>query len=184
MRIGVILMNVSSHHLFPCSYVPLCSWKIKLVQLLLQWDSVRFPPNALTIRHALKYVYCFDMSLSIDETFNPFGGKSNNGLSNILNIDEVPDPDDEIVDICKTIYLSSEELGHYLLEHKNELTILSLNSVICLQESWLNERDDISPFLDFRIQFNPPRKICSQHGGLITYVNDRFSYRIKRMYKT
>ena len=65
------------------------------------------------------------MSLSIDEILNPFGGKSNNDLNNILNIDEVPDPDDEIVDFCKTTYLSSEELGHYLLEHKNELTILS-----------------------------------------------------------
>ena len=67
------------------------------------------------------------MSLSIDEILNPFGGKSNNDINNILNTNEEPDLDDEIVDICKTIYLSSEELGHYLLEHKNELTILSLN---------------------------------------------------------
>ena len=71
-----------------------------------------------------------------------------------------PEPDDEIVDICKTTHLYSEGLGHYLLEHKNEVTSLSLNissirsifdqlliviselcegrlavSVLCLQES-------------------------------------------------
>ena len=112
------------------------------------------------------------------------------------------------VDFCKTTYLSSEELGHYLLEHKNELTILSLNiqsirskfdqllvilselyerrlafSVICLQESWLNEHDDTSPFLIPGYSLIHQGKICNQHGGLMTYVNDRFSYRIKRLYK-
>ena len=76
------------------------------------------------------------MSLSIDEILNLFGGKLNNDLNIILNIDELPDPDDEIVDICKTTYLSSEELGHYLLEHKNELTTLSLKYLIQIRPTF------------------------------------------------
>ena len=105
-----------------------------------------------------------------------------------------PEPDDEIVDICKTTHLYSEGLGHYLLEHKNEVTIFCLNissirskfdqlliilselcegclafSALCLQESWWNEHGDIAPFLIPGHSSKHLGKVYSQHGGSINY---------------
>ena len=49
-------------------------------------------------------------------------------------------------------------------------------SVICLQESWLNEHDDTSPFLIPGCSLIHQGKICSQHGGLIISCQNLLSW--------
>ena len=41
------------------------------------------------------------MHLSSDGILSQFDGNVRNGLNNLLDIDEIPDPDGEIVDLCK-----------------------------------------------------------------------------------
>ena len=67
------------------------------------------------------------MPLSREEILSQFGGKASNDLNNILDIDEIPDPDGEIADLSKTEYIDSAELSKYLYEHRNEFSIMSLN---------------------------------------------------------
>ena len=126
----------------------------------------------------------------IDEMLSQFGGNVRNDLNNLLDIDEIPDPDGEIVDLCKTEYIDSNELATYLSEHRNHFNILSLNtqsirakfdqlcvilselyekelafSVICFQESWLKDEDDVSPYLlpGYNLMNQPA--VCNKHGG-------------------
>ena len=68
------------------------------------------------------------MLLSSEEILSQFGGKASNDLNNILDIDEIPDPDGEIADLSKTEYIDSAELSKYLYEHRNEFSIMSLNT--------------------------------------------------------
>ena len=42
------------------------------------------------------------MPLSSEEILSQFCGKASNDLNNILDIDEIPDPDSEIADLSKT----------------------------------------------------------------------------------
>ena len=80
------------------------------------------------------------------------------------------------------------ELANYLKDHKHEFTILSLNvqsikakfdplymccimhslsfSVICFQETWLTENDDVTPFPLSGYSLTHQGKSCSEHGGL------------------
>ena len=148
------------------------------------------------------------MPLSSEEILSQFGGKANNDLNNILDIDEIPDPDGEIADLNKTEYIDSAELSKYLYEHRNEFSIMSLNiqsirakfdllnillselydkelafSVICLQESWLRDEDDITPYLLPEYHLINQGRVCSKHGGLMIYVKDSFTYKIQKLYK-
>ena len=45
------------------------------------------------------------MPLSSEEILSQFGGKASNDLNNMLDIDEIPDPDGEIADLSKTEYI-------------------------------------------------------------------------------
>ena len=54
--------------------------------------------------------------------------------------------------------------------------MISQLGVICLQETWLDSRPDICHFniLNYKLVHQGKTK-CSEHGGLITLVHDRFS---------
>ena len=148
------------------------------------------------------------MPLSSEEILSQFGGKASNDLNNILDIDEIPDPDGEIADLSKTEYIDSAELSKYLYEHMNEFSIMSLNtqsirakfdelnillselydkelalSVICLQESWLRDEDDITQYLLPGYHLINQGRVCSKHGCLMIYVKDSFTYKIQKLYK-
>ena len=57
-------------------------------------------------------------------------------------------------------------------------------SAICLQETWLKDSDDVSllhiPGYDLIHQ----GARCSDHGGLIVYLSDQFTYRLKNVYNS
>ena len=148
------------------------------------------------------------MPISSDEMLSQFGGNVRNDLNNLLDIDEIPDPDGEIVDLCKTEYIDSNELATYLSEHRNHFNILSLNtqsirakfdqlcvilselyekelafSVIRFQESWLKDEDDVSPYILPGYNLINQPAVCSKHGGLMIYVKECLSYKIRSLYK-
>ena len=56
-------------------------------------------------------------------------------------------------------------------------------SVICFQESWLRDEDDITPYLFPGYNLINQGRVCSKHGGLMIYVKDSFTYKIQKLYK-
>ena len=59
------------------------------------------------------------MALSSEEILSQFSGNARNDMNNILDIDEIPDPDGEIADVSKAEYIDSAELSKYLYDHRN-----------------------------------------------------------------
>lgn len=148
------------------------------------------------------------MPLSSDDILKRFGGIATNDLNRILDIDDVADPDGEIVDNTKSVYMDSGELENYLFEHRHEFNILSLNtqsirakfdqiyillsalheknlafSAICIQESWLSDSDDIAQFVLPGYNLINQGWKCSKHGGLMIYIKDTFSYKLLNLYE-
>ena len=136
-----------------------------------------------------------------------FGGTTINDLNNVLNVSEDANPDDDISTLSLTHFIATHELANYLKSHKHEFTISSLNvqsirakfdhlfvvlstlyneglsfSLICFQETWLNENDDTAQFLLPGYSLVHQGKSCSEHGGLLTYIHDDFSYNISDKY--
>ena len=71
---------------------------------------------------------------------------------------------------CKSINAKFNEL-QIIVEEINNNPL----SVICLQESWLKENIDFSLYnlANYKL-INQFRTECSDHGGLMTYIHDRF----------
>ncbi len=63
-------------------------------------------------------------------------------------------------------------------EFKFFIKILKQNmfefNVICIQETWLSDNDDTSCFKIEGYNLIPQGKSCSQKGGLLIYLQDRF----------
>ena len=71
---------------------------------------------------------------------------------------------------CQSINAKFNELQIIVEEINNNAL-----SVICLQESWLKENSDFSLYnlANYKL-INQFRTKCSDHGGLMTYIHDRF----------
>ena len=142
------------------------------------------------------------MPLNLDEILARFGGTAINDLNNVLNVSEDANPDDDISTLSLTHYIATHELAHYSKSHRYEFTISSLNvqsirvkfdqlsvvlstlyneglsfSLICLQETWLSENDDTAQFLLPGYSLVHQGKSCSEHGRLLTYIRNDFSYK-------
>ena len=66
-----------------------------------------------------------------------------------------------------------------LLIHITELKNINFKySVICLQETWLSEMDDMSIFQIDGYDSISQGKSCSNKGGLAIYIDNRFDYEI------
>ena len=101
-------------------------------------------------------------------------------------------------------YLSMNEIDHTLSKYKNRFSILSLNfqsisskfasllallsilnekdfyfNDICLQETWLSDSQDMSPFSIPGYQLINCPSSCSIHSGFIIYLRNEFSYDMK-----
>ena len=92
-------------------------------------------------------------------------------------------------------YIDIDYLSDQLIPHTKKFSVLSVNiqsinakfdkllalttylndnnfmfSTICIQESWLKQRQDISLFQIPGCNLINQPKVCSEHGGLITYL--------------
>ena len=57
-------------------------------------------------------------------------------------------------------------------------------SAICIQESWLKQGQDISLFQIPGCNLINQPKICSEHGGLITYLKREYTHNVRDLYKS
>ena len=133
--------------------------------------------------------------MSIDnDILHPYGGMEMNSLEHVLHIDyEDVNRNNEINVICHSPYFDSEMLkpncqkmqtnfaflvpilnvSHQSLENLkffiNELKKCSFEfSAICLQETWLHERDDYS-----HVQIEGYRYTCTSQGKTCSTVASR-----------
>ena len=125
------------------------------------------------------------------------GLSESTSLTHLLSDDDSSDTID--MNIIKHSPYYSESDFHNLQFRKGSLSILSLNcqsinakfdelqlfmdrinrieevSVLCLQETWTSDKDDISLFQLSHYKLLHRGKQCCKHGGLFIYVHDRFN---------
>ena len=103
-------------------------------------------------------------------------GILNNCLTSILHIKENDINEQQIIGIS-----SYSELEP-IIEALNTLNFKF--SVICLQESWIDESEDISPFHLQSYDCKSQGKTCTSKGGLIIYVDDQYKSKVTFNLKT
>ena len=140
-----------------------------------------------------------------NDILKQFGGNDVNNLNNILKNDE--DSDDEIKTFQQSAYYSLENAVDVLKSNRDKFTVLSLNaqsiqakfdklsilishlndnnfqfSAICIQESWLADGHDACLINIPGYNLIQQGKQCCGHGGLIIYLKDIFSYKIRSLH--
>lgn len=144
-----------------------------------------------------------------EDILRQFGGPNVNDLNNIISVDENDTDTDTILQSQKSPYINISDLTEYLENCKGQFSVLSLNtqsirakfdqlyivitelmsqnlyfSAICLQETWQSDNDNLSMFNLPDYQMISQGKICSGHGGLITYVHKDYSWSKRNLYES
>jgi len=139
-----------------------------------------------------------------DEAFLSYsGGILNNCLTNILHINENETDINEQQIIYRSSYYDLDQFSKLADENKNSFIILSTNiqsinakfselkafvdelniinfkfSVICLQETWIDESEDISPFHLQGYDCIHHGKTFTCKGGLIIYIDNQYKSKV------
>ena len=128
-----------------------------------------------------------------------------NDLNHILST--FVDSEHEIATFCDSSYITISDIQSIIKNHDKEFSILSLNTqsinakfdkiyaivnslsslghyfgAICLQETWLRNDADISLFNIPGYRLIHQGSKCTKHGGLIIYLNERYSYKLRNLY--
>ena len=138
-------------------------------------------------------------------TLRHVGGITKCDLNNILRCSQFQN-DDFMAVLAHSPYYDMDSLESILPSNVDKFSILSLNiqsinakfdslcalisiladknfqfSVICLQETWLDEQADSSLFElpNYNLVSRP--KSCCGHGGLLTYIHQDFSFVVRDM---
>ena len=118
-------------------------------------------------------------------------------VNNIINTLRINDDNNEISTLKYSPYMDLNTIKKHLHENKNLFTVFSLNAqcinakfaeihvliddliaenctfgVICIQETWLNDNDDVTMYNLPGYNMINQGKVCCGHGGLIIYLND------------
>ena len=142
-----------------------------------------------------------------DEILRNIGVKSKNDLNGILNNFTVTDF--EIDTSSESPYIDIDSLSEQLIPHPKKFSFLSVNiqninakfdkllafitylndnnsmfSAICIKESWLKQGQDISLFQIPGYNLINQPKVCSEHGGLITYLKREYTHNVRDWYKS
>ena len=131
-----------------------------------------------------------------------FGGVNANSLCQLLNNNDDNDHQDDEPNIMQiSSYYDDDSLNNLFKDKVNSFSILSLNcqsinakfdqlnikvqqlksngykfSAICLQETWLSSDSDTSLFKIDGYKLTSQGKMCSSHGGLAIYINEKFNF--------
>ena len=131
-----------------------------------------------------------------------FGGVNANSLCQLLNNNDDNDHQDDEPNIMQiSSYYDDDSLNNLFKDKVNSFSILSLNcqsinakfdqlnikvqqlksngykfSAICLQETWLSSDSDTSLFKIEGYKLTSQGKMCSSHGGLAIYINEKFNF--------
>ena len=127
-----------------------------------------------------------------DEILRNIGGKSKNDLNEILN--HFTDTDFDIDTFSESPYIDINSLSEQLIPHAKFDKLLALItylddnnfmfSAICIQESWLKQGQDISLFQIPGYNLINQPKVCSEPGGLITYLKREYTHNMRDLYKS
>ena len=145
------------------------------------------------------------MDQDTDSVLENYGGAHINNLLNTLGNDA--DDETDTATITYSPYVATDTLIQSMSKHKNKFTVLSINaqsinakfdalnilldrlhegnfsfSAICIQETWLEEHDDLSTFQLNGYKLINLGRICSKHGGLFIYLRNDFNYSIYDVY--
>lgn len=136
--------------------------------------------------------------MTLDDTFLSFlGGINNNDLINILDTNDVENYEPQL--IRRSSYYDFDKFSKLTQINTTRFSILSTNiqsinskfneleafveelssnnfkfNVICLQETWKSENDDLSQFSLHGYDCLAQGKTCSNKGGLIIYVDNKY----------
>ena len=131
------------------------------------------------------------------------------GTENDLNhvLSPFVDSEHEIPNFCNSRYVDMSELQSLFINNGNEFLILTLNiqsvnakfnnlfpvinnlasqglyfGAICLQETWTSNDSDLSLLQLPGYQLIHQGSKCTKHGGLIIYLNESYSYKMRNLY--
>ena len=127
-------------------------------------------------------------------------------LNHILSSFE--DSEHEITTFCDSRYLSLCDIKSLFQNNETDFLIMTLNTqsicakfnnmfpiisslsasgyffgAICLQETWLTDGADLSLLQLPGYQIIHQGYKCTKHGGLIIYLNEKFTYKSRDLYK-
>ena len=141
--------------------------------------------------------------MTLDETFLSYlGGINNNDLINILDANLIDNCEPQL--IRRSSYYDTDKFTELTQTKKSSFSVLSTNiqsinskfneleafieelssnnfkfNVICLQETWTSENDDLSQFSLHGYDCIAQGKTCSKNGGLIVYVDNNYRSEVK-----
>ena len=141
--------------------------------------------------------------MTTDNLFlSSFEGVTQNSLMHNLHLTHREEHNHQ--DIKHSSYYDSDKFLKLARSHTNNFSILTTNieslnskydelivyieelhkinfkySVICLQETWLSENDDLSPFQIEGYNCVSQGKSCSNKGGLLLYIDSKFTFETK-----
>ena len=134
-----------------------------------------------------------------DDILKQYGGRKPNDLNDLLH--SFHDSENEIPTMHHSQYYEWEGMRDIMITNKDNFSLLSINiqsirakfdklmalltflnekecsfSVICIQETWLKDSDDISRFQIPGYNLVHQGSHCSDHGGLFIYLLNGFTY--------
>ena len=140
-----------------------------------------------------------------DEILKQYGGSKSNDLNEILHTYQ--DSEDEIQTMQHSHYYEWDGLRDVMISNEDNFKLLTLNiqsirskfdkfislleylnekdchfSAMCIQETWLKDNDDVSLLQIPGYQLIHQGTRCSEHGGLIIYLSDKFTYSQKNTF--
>ena len=144
--------------------------------------------------------------MDLDELIlNHYGGTDRNSLQTILSLNE--NENDNLHIIKHSAYYDHEKLIEEMSSKHDEFTILSSNiesiyakfteietfvemlrkdniefSALCFQECWISNNDDTSHIQLDGYKLIKQSRGCSNKGGLLLYLHEKFSHTIRLSY--
>ena len=137
------------------------------------------------------------MANETSDLLSNYSGIEQNNLNNLVT--HLDDVENTITVTANAPYIDTEHLATYMTKYKSRFTILNLNtqsinakfdrleillkdlkdhdfefSAICLQETWLKNKDDLSNFQFANYTSFGLDATCSKHGGLAIFLHDDF----------
>ena len=110
-------------------------------------------------------------------------------VNEILKMYNDDDPNDAIHHLGTSPYMYFDDLQTYLANHKNELSVLSLNILNVFSKFDVlfpitNQLHEENLYFAAIIMFTRmlQSKVCCGHGGLIIYLHSDFSYKIRDLH--
>ena len=145
-----------------------------------------------------------DVEQEAGQFFDDMAGTEND-LNHVLST--FVDSEHEIPNFCNSRYVDMSELQSLFINNGNEFLILTLNiqsvnakfnnlfpvinnlasqglyfGAICLQETWTCNDSDLSLLQLPGYQLIHQGSKCTEHGGLIIYLNESYSYKMRNLY--